>query len=520
MVFRKPYAFFIKNFRKIHILLIVMCGFIYSKTLQVSTFNKDFLTYLSYDSFFEPISKYLSPLLYIITFLVIVIFMIFVIVLKRKGKPWKLYLIPVLEYIGLVIIFFTITNFYNNYEGDFTTTTIRALNNFLSIATYPQYLVFLLLIVRTLGLDIKNFNFSADEEFLELEQDDREEFEINIEFDKHAIKRTTKKLYRFIGYFYEEHKYICNVIFTILTVFVLFRTYYYFGVSHKTIKENKEFKVNNYVMKINKSFYTDKDKAGNILEKDSAFVILNLTVINNGSSRAFNGNDFHIMNGNKSYTFQGNTYSNDFSDIGKSFPTGKLKYGSKKDFALVFKVDNKLNYKNFILYYQEYKGNTSYLRKIKLNLEDATKIEESKSINIGDSLSVNTPIQGKKAFTYEAVSFIDSANYNIESCNANSDCSIVSKTITATPGYKLLLINFSSADYEGKELIDFTKEHGKIKYTDNDGFYRELKIEDYLSNKDYLGKNLYIKVPNTIQNSKEISLVYTVRNKRYSYKIN
>ena len=84
MVFRKPYAFFIKNFRKIHILLIVMCGFIYSKTLQVSTFNKDFLTYLSYDSFFEPISKYLSPLLYIITFLVIVIFMIFVIVLKSN----------------------------------------------------------------------------------------------------------------------------------------------------------------------------------------------------------------------------------------------------------------------------------------------------------------------------------------------------------------------------------------------------------------------------------------------------
>lgn len=519
MVFRKPYAFFIKNFRKFHILLIIMCGFIYSKSLQVSTFNRDFLTYLSYDAYLEPISKYLSPLLYLATFLTIVIFLVLLIVLKRKGKPWKLYLIPVLEYLALIIIFYTITNFYNTYEGDFSTTTIRALNNFLSIATFFQYIVFLILIIRTLGLDIRNFNFSADEEFLELNQEDREEFEINVEFDKNTIKRSIKKFKRVIGYFYEEHKYICNVIFVILIGFVLFRTFYYFGVSHKTITENKNFNINNYSMRINKSFYTNKDKTGNILEKNSAFVILNLSVLNNGSSRIFNGNDFHIINGNKNYTFQGNTYSNDFLDIGNSFPTGKLKNGMQKDFALIFKVDKNLDYKNFVLYYQEYKGNTSYLRKFKLDLEDVSKIEEYDPINIGQLLKIETPLEEKKEFTYEGVSFQDTASYNIESCDSSGDCSIVTNNIAASTGTKILVINFSSPDFEGNELINFTKEYGKLKYIDNDGFYKELAITDSLENKDYLGKNLYIKVPNNLENMKEISIVYTIRNKRYSYKI-
>lgn len=519
MVFRKPYAFFIKNFRKFHILLIIMCGFIYSKTLQVSTFNKTFLTYLSYDDYFEPISKYLSPFLYIVTFITILIFLILLIVLKRKGKPWKLYLIPVLEYIALIIIFYTITNFYNTYKGDFTTTTIRALNNFLSIATFPQYLVFLILIMRTLGLDIKNFNFSADEEFLELDQDDREEFEISIDFDKNSIKRTLKKTQRSLGYFYEEHRYICNIIFIILTGIVFIRTYYYFGVSHKVLKENKSFNVNNYSMTINKSFYTDKDKAGNILEKNSAFVILNLSVQNNGASRVFDGNDFHIVNGNNNYTYQGNTYSNDFLDIGNSVPTGKLKNGMKKEFALVFKVDKNLNYKNFVLYYQEYKGNTSYLRKIKLNLENVSEIKNVKTSNITETLKIETAMEGKKEFSYETVSFQDNANYNIESCNVNNNCSIVTKNITAPTGSKILFVNFSSPDYEGTELMKFTTEYGKIKYMDNDGFYRELAVSDILLNKDYLGKKLYIKVPSNLENMKEISLIYTIRNKRYSYKI-
>ena len=519
MVFRKPYAFFIKNFKRIHFLLVILCGFIYSKVIQLSSFNNDFLTYLSYDAYFEPISKYLNPLLYLTLFIVIISFMLLLIVLRRKEKPWKLYLIPIAEYVVLTIIFIAIGNFYNTYESGISTTTMRALDNFLSIATYPQYIVFLILIIRILGLDIKNFNFSADEEFLELDQDDREEFEISFDFDKHLIKRTIRKTKRELTYFYEEHRFICNIVFTILAVFTLYKTYYYFGVSHKTLKENKAFSVNNYSMMINKSFYTNKDKAGNVLEKNSAFVILNISVLNNGSSRYFDGNDFHIVNGSKNYTFQGNTYSDSFSDLGNSFPTGKIKNGQQKDFALIFKVDKNLDYKNFVLYYQEYKNNTTYLRKIKLNLENVGEIEETKVKNIGEELNITNSLGEETDFTFESFQILSSANYNVETCDQNEKCYITTKTLQSSENYKILYVDFSSSYYEGEDLIKFSTNYGKIKYVDTDSFTKEIEIKNFISDKEYLGKKLYIKVPANLENAKEIELIYTIRNKKYSYKI-
>ena len=64
MIFRKPYAFLIKNFRKIHIFLLFLCGFILYKTMQLSSFVKEFITYVSYDPYLEPITNYTSFLFY------------------------------------------------------------------------------------------------------------------------------------------------------------------------------------------------------------------------------------------------------------------------------------------------------------------------------------------------------------------------------------------------------------------------------------------------------------------------
>lgn len=518
MVFRKPYAFFIKNFKKIHLVLILLCAFIYSRTLQLRSFNNEFMTYRTYNSYLEPISKYLSPLLYLSLIIVVISFGILLIVLKRKNKPWKLYLIPVIAYTGLLITFMYTSGFYNSYDGEFAVTTVRALNNFVSIFILPQYAVFILLIVRVLGLDIKSFNFEQDEEFIELNQDDREEFEISVSFDKYVFKRNAKRFHRNLLYIYEEHKTLCNIIFSIVAIFILFKLTTY-GISHRTVKENKTVIINNYALTINKSFYTNKDKAGKVIEKDSAFVILNVTVQNRGASRIFDGNDFHIVNGNHDYTFQGNTYSDDFSDIGKEYPTGKIKTGQTRSFALIFKVDKDLSYKRFVLYYQQYKRRTSYLRKIKIKLNDVSKVEDVANKKIGEEIIVKNAIGDDTKFTLEKINFVNNSNYNIEVCDQNGYCSINTRVISVPQSSKIMDINFSSPDYEGNELIDFSKNYGKIKYIDNEGFAREIKIEDACSNKEYLGKYLYIKIPKDLEKMENVELIFTVRNRRYIYNI-
>lgn len=519
MIFRKPYAFLIKNFRKIHIVLLLLCAFIYYKTMQLTGFINEFMIYFSYDPYLEPITNYVSILFYITTIIIVIITITLIILLKRKNKPWKLYLVLAITYIAVFIIFgYTKSYFIKN---DLSSTAVpRAIHDFLFISTIPQYLSFLILFIRITGLDLNKFGFKNDKEFLELEQDDREEFEISVNIDKDVFKRVYKKTIRLIGYFYLEHKFVMNIIIAVTTISLIGYTYYYFGIAHKTIKETKELNANNYIITINKSYYTNKDKKGNIIEKDSSFVILNMTIINNGAQRKLEANNFHLVNGNNDITFSKNTYSNYFNDIGNNYSNRVFNKGEKRNFAMIFKVDKKLNKNNFVLYYQQYKNSKkTYLRKIKLKLEDVSIINSNTSKKIGEEINIKFPKGTEENFTFLDYALEDNSNYNIESCNSDDICSVITKILTANSNYKTLKINFISDNYEGQELIDFSTNYGKIKYIDNDNIAREIEIKDALENKDYLGKYMYIKVPSKIENASSIEIIYTVRNQKYYYKI-
>ena len=60
MIIRKPYAFLIKNFKKIHVLLLLLSLFVAYKTFGVSKFVNDFMQFGVYDIFKDPITKYIT----------------------------------------------------------------------------------------------------------------------------------------------------------------------------------------------------------------------------------------------------------------------------------------------------------------------------------------------------------------------------------------------------------------------------------------------------------------------------
>lgn len=520
MVFRKPYAFLIKNFKKIHIVLLALCAYIFYKSMQLNGFLNEFLIYVSYDKFLEPITKYTSFLFYLVSLMVISTFITLLILLKRKRKPWKLYLIPTFCYLVTLFIFITTNRYFNSYNGELVTTTARALHDFLFIATIPQYISFIVLLIRITGLDLNKFGFQNDQEFLELEKTDREEFEININIDKGAFKRTAKKAIRYIGYFYEEHKFIMNILISLLTVFLVGYTYYYFGIAHKTTKQMQALNVNQYSITVNGSYYTDKDKAGNIIEENSSFVILNVTIVNQTSERKLDVDNFHLINGNQDITFTNATYSNYFNDLGKSYSNRSFRKGESRSFGMIFKVDKKLNKDHFVLYYQQYKNaKKTILRKIKLKIQDVSIIDSYPEVSLGKKITVKYPNSSSKDLTLDQATFQEKIQYNTESCNEDGYCSITSKDLMVDPMHRVLKIDFSSNDFEGEELIDFSKSYGKIRYIDNDNLAKEISIENAITTGNYLGKYVYIKVPLEIEKSKSVNLIYTVRNQKYNYKI-
>ena len=57
MIIRKPYAFLIKHFRRIHIFVLLLCGYVYYKCMQTRSFVADFLELGTYDAYNEPITR-------------------------------------------------------------------------------------------------------------------------------------------------------------------------------------------------------------------------------------------------------------------------------------------------------------------------------------------------------------------------------------------------------------------------------------------------------------------------------
>ncbi len=517
MIIRKPYAFLIKNFRKIHIFLLILCGFIYYKCMQTRSFVTEFLQLETYDAYYEPITKYASIFALIVLLIIIGLSIVLVVLLRYKKKPWKLYMVPLCSYIFLFFTFVLTISLFSGYDSSSGTTGIRAINDLLFMGTIPQYLVIIILLIRIFGIDLNKFDFKSDQEYLELSSEDREEIEININIDKDSFKRGIKRLKRNIGYFYQEHSFILNMVAFIFVVVCIISVYQFVFIVHKSYKQGDIIETNGYTININHSYFTDKNYRGEIISKSSDFVILDVTIKNNVYEREFNLNRFHVMNGIGNYTQTYETYSSDFQDLGKTVDKLTLSRDESRRLLLVFKVDRGLDPNKFVLYYQELENKKPYLRKIKLNMIDYSEIEKQKIKVLREEETISLGNQ-KLSFLIEDVSLLNQTIYSTWGCTSRDNCAAQSNNLIAKQGKLILQIFFVSSDFSGKDFVDFSMEYGKIDYIDSKGKRQEIDIVDALD-RNYNGNYMYLEVPQSLQEASVIRLVYTVRNKQYVYRL-
>lgn len=511
MVVRKPYAFLIKNFRKIHIFLLVLSLLVAHRLIKINSFVNEFMRLGIYDSYLNPITKYITiPLMFLI-FVAIIGSGALIILLKYKNKPWKLYLVPFIEYLALFIVLGIIKNFFIKATYSVATTDIRMSRDLLLILLIGQLPAIAIFIMRSLGMDTQKFHFNLDEEYLEISEDDREEIEISFDIDTNSFKRAYKRLFRNIEYFYNEHKIICKVIIGVIGVVILYNTYKFIFVTNKVYKQGDTYSVNGYTMKIKNSYFTDKADNGDIISKDSNFVIVEIQVTNNSAPRKLDINRFHLKNRTEDYTTTEKTYENEFQDLGKCYDSVKeLKRDETFNFIVIYKVKKKLSKNGFALYYQEEKK----LRRIRLSVKDVSKIKNSKNLKLGENLEFNLK-NVDHSVSLDSYSFNDSINYTIRSCTV-STCKNKNFNYKAKNDNKILKIDFASNDFEGKDMIDFSIKYGKI-------VYKNSKHEDetvdfkYPFDRTAMGKYIYTLVPSEMEDSESIEIDYVIRNMRYRY---
>ena len=514
MIIKSPYAFLIKNFRKVHIVLLLLSMYIYYKTMQVHSFVNEFLRLGTYDAYSEPISRYINFLLIISVLVVIVASTLILLLLKKKGKPWKTYLIPVIDYILLFIGFIVVYSYFKSYHGQFNVAGIRTMRDIFFVGTLPQYAIFIILGIRILGIDTNKFEFAKDEEFLQLEDKDKQEFEFSINVDKHSFVRLYRRLFRNLGYFYKEHQRIINAFGIAIVAIFLFRGIRLVFVTHKVYRQGQNVGSSGYTIKVNNAYFTDKDYKGKVIVKGYNFVVLDVSITNHYGRRKINFNRFHLMNGVSNYSPTAKQYGKYFSDLGVAYDDKTISKGETFNTLLIYRVDKKLKRSRFVLYYQEFvSAKETYLRKIKLKIADVSKIKDVTKTKLENEFKITIDNE-EEEITFDNLEILDTVRYKQNKCNSTT-CRIKEIDYKPRDGYKILKLEFDSNGIDGKEMIDFLSKYGKINYIDNKDEEKAVNISNAVD-RSYLGKYVYILMPESIKNTKKCEMVITVRNKRYT----
>jgi len=516
MILRKPYAFLIKYFQKINILLLLLVGIVFYQNMQLHQFVKDYLDTGIYNATIDSINNYANIYIYLAFIAILVISGILIYLLRYKDKPYISYVFILIANF-ITFCFFLYTDNYFTYQvvKGYNLVAIKVVKDLLFISTLPYYPILFILLIRSIGIDLKSFGFQEDKEMAEINEEDREEVEVQVGFDRDRFIRRLKYRIRHFKYFFLEHRVSLSIVFGVVLIIFGLNFYRYFYVDNRIYKMNETFTSNSYKLSVNHTYLTDKDFSGNIISKDDMyFVLVDLGVENLLTvPRNFDIKKLILYIDNDYYypTIKFNSY---FVDMGNLYINKELKNRQKTSYLLVYEVPKPKKDANFLLKYQDLSGETGKLIRVKMKVQDISTFKDKGSAIVGEEFTIPINLNEKVNFNISKYEVLDNVNYTYQKCSPNS-CPIYQGNISASGNKKILYLKGTFGDYSRKEFLEFVLKYGKVRYMIN-GEYKIIDTKSAISS-DYLGNYLYLVVPSETIDADSIELVFTIRTYQYFY---
>ena len=519
MILRKPYAFFIKYFRLIHVILAILLFYEVYNTKTILDFFNEYAANNINLTGQNLIEIYLTTFFQFAPILIIGILILIVTILFIKKKPVTLYLINVACYIYTFIINIVIRSTLKTMQMDvIDVRASRLVRDLVLISFVIQIVCSIIITIRAVGFDIKKFNFGQDLKDLDISEEDREEFELELNYDKDKTKRELRQKIRYLKYAYKENKLFVLIVAIVLLFILVPVSLIFIFKQDKVYSENQYFVQNNLSMKINESYITDKDYKGNIIDSESLFVILKVSIKNNSNKEnILDTATAKLLVGEYSY-IPTTDYKDYFIDFGKTYLNGDIPseyisttliYKIPKQFEneeVYFKFVNKVNLKSSL---------------VKLNIKKLTD-EKIYTYNIGQELSINDTIKGYKVYIN---SFDIQKKYRIDYDFYIYDERIpsiqyITPTISGNTNKALLKLEYKfsreNTDIEVYSLFDLISKFAKIKYIIN-GTEKVNNVTFKQINSKNSGNNIYIEVNEELISAEKIVIEFTLRNIKYQY---
>ena len=517
MILRKPYAFLIKYFQKINIILLAIVLYIFYKTIKFHQFAKNYLATNIYNDKIDAIGNYVNKYTILAFIAVFIISAILAYLLRKKDKPYISYLLVIIVSVFSFVLLLYANNFftYTVYKG-FKIVNAKMISDLSFIANILYYPLILILLIRSLGIDLNSFGFQEDKEFIEINEEDREEVEVNVGFDKEKWLRTTKYYFRNLKYFIVEHKVALLGVCGIVLFIGLLQFYNYFYVENKIYKLNDTINANYYKLKVKNTYLTDRDYSGNIITNDDAYFILVDIDVKNLSkyNRTFDYEKFLLYVDNQFY-IPTTKYNNYFKDMGNLYNEKEINGKQATSYILVYEVPKPKDNANFVLKYQDIYNKK--LIQVKIKILDISSFKDKGKENYPNSFEIPINVNNTMKFKIYDYEIGNTVNYTYQSCDSSGSCPIFEKTYETNGNNKILHLKFSNESNDRNEFLRFINNYAKIRYIVN-GEEKILSIK-YAITREYRGNHLYLIVPNEIENASKIDLLFTIRSYRYTYQL-
>jgi len=353
MILRRPYAFLIKHFRIIHLILFGLIAYITIKANNIVSFFKE---YIEFNGNIEIISSnYISYYMFTSVLLIIFFSMIIYFLMRYKDKPKFLYILVIM--ISIISFGLFIFLYINIKELEISSVSGREIRLLRDISRFNYYLLFLICIpifIRGLGFDIKKFNFSKDIADLKLEDEDNDEVEVNVELNSDYIKRTGRKFGRELKYYYIENKFFINVILGVFIIILILIFPFNRYVINRDLNEGEILNSSYFDIIIKDSFISDRKRISN----NNLYVIINFSVKGKVNKYSLDLDDFVLEGDNNKY-IPSLKYYYYFSDIGIGYKNNILSTDKYTDYMFIYNISNEDNNSKFIL---KYLGNEKRVR--------------------------------------------------------------------------------------------------------------------------------------------------------------
>lgn len=530
MILKKPYAFLIKYFKVIHIIIFLLALYINSNYMKIASF---FRTYSSNNYYDYNIAKDYLPIFSFISVVLLLAFMLVMLYLmNKKKKPVKLYIFSIIYYIVLLISMLYIYNVINSiYEITLTQRTSRLYRDIYFILNLPHYYFLIMYLIRGIGFDIKKFNFSKDLQELEINAEDNEEFEFVLGNDNYKIKRKIHRLYREIIYYYKENKFLINIVGGTILSIILIVIFINTSISIHKYHVGSSLNADKFTYKLNNAYVTAYDYKNKIINNNNKYLILDMTITNKNTN-ILKPEEMYIIYGNNKESIYKTSLSSSFSDLGTVY-TGDLISQTPNNLLFIYELPSNARTNNLkLMVYKgyEYKNGVrnNIYREYKFNATNLDKDIKTQITNVGEQITLGNKLYGNTSLKITNMEIKNKYEYTYQKCSDENNCQNLTDIILPDNRNQneLLIIDYEITIDEKSLLARSTNSNvqnilnkfSKINYTLNEDTKTSTIYGKTYSN---LNNKIFFDIPNNVRTkASEKNFVIKTRENEYKFVIN